>query len=235
VATPATYRTGSSPEFAQIISAATSYADSFISVVQQYTPSNGALAEQFSRTKPGSPLSAHDLTWSYAAFVSTAERRAGQYPPSWIPNPPTSLPSTCSRSSVPGVYVPAIAAGAPDVTDSCAIPVTFVVNATTYFGEDLYVIGNTTDLGSWDIENAQPMTASNYTAERPVWIAEVEVQSGGTISYIYARRENCNQGYLYETTNRTLMVPSCEMHVGGAAAIITNDAWIGPVGAPGNC
>lgn len=34
-----------------------------VSIVETYTPSTGALSEQFSRTN-GAPLSAIDLTWS---------------------------------------------------------------------------------------------------------------------------------------------------------------------------
>ena len=138
------------------------YADSFVSVVEQYTPTNGSLSEQFNKTAPGNPLSAYDLTWSYAAFVTMAERRAGQYPPSWDPSRlATSLPPVCSGSSTQGVYVPAFAAGAPNVSTSCTSYVQFAVNASTYFGENIYLVGNTSDLGAWDVDNAQPLLSSN--------------------------------------------------------------------------
>lgn len=65
--------------FEQIMRRVTTYADSFVAQAQKYIPADGALAEQYSGND-GTPLSARDLTWSYAAFVSMAERRAGQYP-----------------------------------------------------------------------------------------------------------------------------------------------------------
>lgn len=198
--------------------------------MQKYTPSDGSLSEQFNKTLPSNPVSANDLTWSYAAFVSMAERRAGQYPPSWVPQSETPPPATCAASSTPGAYAPATAAGAPNVTDSCTVPVTFVVNATTYYGENLYVVGNSTELGVWDVSNSQPMTAANYTSDRPEWFVEVEMAAGETVSYVYVRDENCDQGYIYETVNQTLVVPAC-----GAAGSETNDAWVGPVGTSGNC
>ncbi|OLN97576.1 Glucoamylase P [Colletotrichum chlorophyti] len=215
--------------YATIVGAVKTYADSFVDVAQKYTPSNGSLAEQFNKAS-GAPLSASDLTWSYAAFITMAERRAGQYPPSWIPAS-SKVPATCASSSTPGVYVPAVAAGAPNVTGSCTVPVSFFVNATTYFGEDLFVLGNIADLGSWNVENAQPMNADRYTDQRPLWNAEVELPGGQNVSYVYARRQNCNQGYIYEETNRTLTVPAC----GSTHTTVTDDAWVGRQGSSGNC
>ena len=146
--------------FEQIMRRITAYADSFAEQAQKYTPADGSLAEQYNREN-GTPLSARDLTWSYAAFVSMAERRAGEYPPSksryqtqatpsvcllltctcvgWETRRAAPLPATCSAGSTLGVYEPATAAGAPNVTTGCQINVVFDVNATTYFGENIYV------------------------------------------------------------------------------------------------
>ncbi|KAK6224731.1 glycosyl hydrolase family 15 [Colletotrichum tabaci] len=215
--------------YTSITGAVRAYADSFIEVAQKYTPANGSLAEQFDKAT-GAPLSARDLTWSYASFITMAERRAGQYPPSWVPAS-VEVPATCAASSTTGVYVPAVAAGAPDVTGTCTHPVTFLVNATTYFGENLYILGDIADFGSWNVENAQPMTASGYTAERPLWSAEVELPGGQNISYVYVRRQNCDQGYIYEETNRTLTVPPCN----STQKLATDDAWVGRQGSSGSC
>ncbi|KAF8855324.1 1, 4-alpha-D-glucan glucohydrolase [Acephala macrosclerotiorum] len=215
--------------FAQIVNAVTAYADSFVAVAEKYTPANGSLAEQFNRNT-GVPLSANDLTWSYAAFVTMAQRRAGQYPASWVSRQVVAPPATCAGTSTTDVYVPAIAAGAPNVTSSCQVNVVFDVNATTYFGENIYVIGNTDDLGAWDISNSLPLGAGGYTQARPLWSVSAYLNAGETVSYKYVRQEDCNQPYIYETQNRTLTVPSC-----GSAAITTNDAWVGPVGTSGGC
>ena len=215
--------------FAQIMNAVTAYADSFVAVAEKYIPSNGSLAEQFNRDT-GVPLSAYDLTWSYAAFVTMAQRRAGQYPASWGTRNAAAPPATCAATSTPGIYAPATAAGAPNVTSTCQVNIVFDVNATTYYGENLYVIGNTDDLGAWDIDNALPMGAGGYTSERPLWSVSAYLSAGETISYKYVRQEDCNQPYIYETGNRTLTVPAC-----GGASITTNDAWVGPVGTSGGC
>ncbi|KAK1447816.1 glycosyl hydrolase family 15 [Colletotrichum melonis] len=207
-------------DYAGIVKAVNAYADSFVEIAQKYTPADGALAEQFNKTT-GSPTSARDLTWSYAAFITMAERRAGQYPPSWVPEAASEVPATCAASTTTGVYVPATAAGAPDVTGSCTVPVTFLVNATTYYGEGLSLLGNIAELGVWNVDNGQPMSASGYTAERPLWSVDVELPGGSNVSYVYVRKQSC--GFLYEERNRTLTVPACN----STQKVVTDDAWVG--------
>lgn len=226
--------------FTQILNATTAYADSFVQVAQQYTPVNGSLSEQFNKTLPGNPISAYDLTWSFASFVTMAQRRAGEYPRSWSAAASSSLPSSgsCAASSTVGTYAPAVAAGAPNVTtlSSCTSNVLFLVNATTYFGENVYLVGNTTELGAWNVQNAQAMAGSNYTAERPLWYVEVAMAAGETVNFVYARQENCGQEYIYESINRTLVVPACASNGTATEVLLTMDnAWTGPVGTSGNC
>ncbi|KAI1356392.1 carbohydrate-binding module family 20 protein [Xylaria sp. FL0043] len=226
-------------EFSRILKAVTDYADSFAAVVQKYTPADGSLAEQFNKTAPFKPTSANDLTWSYAAFVSMAERRAGQYPPSWVPAKGSAvLPQQCASSSTKGVYAPATAAGAPNITATCTSNVRFEVNATTYYGENILVAGNTTDLGSWDFGNAWPLDASGYTDQRPLWATTVALTAGETINYAYVRQEDCSQEPIWEskTANRTLVVPACDPNADpDTVLVITDDAWTGPTGSSGGC
>ncbi|KAH6676308.1 1, 4-alpha-D-glucan glucohydrolase [Halenospora varia] len=215
--------------FVQIMNAVTAYADSFLAIAEKYTPASGALAEQYDRNT-GAPLSARDLTWSYAAFVTMAERRSGQYPGTWGTRQAAPAPASCAASSTPGKYVPATAAGAPNVTSSCQVNVVFNVNASTYYGENIYIIGSTDDLGAWNEANSLPLSAGGYTADRPLWSTSAYLNAGETASYKYARQENCNQPWVYESQNRTLVVPAC-----GSAAITVEEAWVGPVGTPGSC
>ncbi|RDW69741.1 putative glucoamylase P [Coleophoma cylindrospora] len=215
--------------FAKITDAVTAYADSFVAVAEKYTPANGSLAEQLDRAT-GTPLSAIDLTWSYASFVTMAQRRAAQYPASWGSRNAAPVPATCAGTSTPGVYAPATAAGAPNVTTSCTVPVLFEVNATTYYGENVYLVGNTTDLGAWDLSNSQPMSAANYTSTRPLWYASVAMTAGEMVDFKFAREEDCAQASIYESVNRTLTVPAC-----GAEGIVVDAAWTGAVGTSGGC
>ncbi|KAI1824008.1 family 15 glycosyl hydrolase [Xylaria intraflava] len=224
----------SDSEFNSILAAVTAYADSFIAVVQKYTPTDGSLTEQFSKSSPFSPLSAADLTWSYAAFVSMAERRAGQYPPSWVPSSPITVPSQCAAGSTKGSYAPAVDAGAPD---TCTSNVRFQVNATTYIGENIAISGNTTDLGSWNLDTAWPLDASGYTDARPLWSATYALAAGQGISYKYVRKENCGQAPVWESgDNRVLTVPACDPNAGpDDVLLVTDDAWMGATGSSGGC
>jgi glucoamylase len=225
---------GNDSKFTAYRNAALTYADAFVSVVLKYTPNSGALAEQYSREN-GTALSARDLTWSYASFVTMRGARLAatsdySQVPSWGSSNGKTVPDVCIASSVPGVYTPATGAGAPSIPGGCTILVTFNVNASTYFGENIYLTGNTVDLGNESPNDALPGSAIAYSAERPLWTFTVELPANSTVAYNYLRKES-DGSYLYETLNRTLDVPVCVN--GGAGQNVTlEDAWVGPVGTP---
>lgn len=101
-----TYASGSSV-YTAITAAVLAYADGYMAKAQQYTPSSGALAEQFSRSN-GSPLSAADLTWSYAALLSATDRRNGIVPASWKSSGANTVPSgNCGNAAYGGSYTSA--------------------------------------------------------------------------------------------------------------------------------
>jgi glucoamylase len=108
---PGTYQSDSS-EYSQLTSAIKSFADGFVEIAAKYTPSDGGLAEQFDKST-GKPLSAVDLTWSYASVLTASSAYAGVKPPSW---------------GAEGLIVPSKCLPPPQIN------VTFYVNATTFFG-----------------------------------------------------------------------------------------------------
>jgi glucoamylase len=108
--------------------------------------------------------------------------------------------------------------------------VLFNLNATTYYGENINMVGNSSILGDWDFSNSQPLNPGNYSSERPLWYAEVQMPAGETVSYTYVRQEDCGQAEIYETANRTVTVPAC-----GGSRVITDEAWTGPFGTSGGC
>ncbi|KAJ5178483.1 Six-hairpin glycosidase [Penicillium coprophilum] len=91
-----------SETYTSLTAAVKKYADGFVSVVQEYAPKGGNLAEQFTRDD-GTPASAKDLTWSYAAFLTAAERRDGTVPPTWGASD-SKVPDECEGSSAKGTY-----------------------------------------------------------------------------------------------------------------------------------
>lgn len=110
--TAGTYKR-SSPSYIKLTSAVQNFADGFLSVAANYTPSNGSLSEQYDKSD-GTPLSAGDLTWSYAAALTVFQARSGFVPASWGASG-LQVPSVCSPNGV--------------VVD-------FNVNATTVFGRE---------------------------------------------------------------------------------------------------
>jgi glucoamylase len=165
-----TYATNSST-YESIISAVRNYADGYIAVVQQYAPTDGSLAEQFDRNN-GTPLSAVDLTWSYAAFLTAIERRNGVVGPTWGEPSNNAPPETCTAPA------------------GCNALTTFNVRATTVPGEDIFVVGQLTQLGNWAPESAVPLSASRYTSSDPLWFVDIELPAGTPFDYKYIRIQN---------------------------------------------
>lgn len=93
----------STSTFTSIINAVKIYADGYVNIVAQYAEADGSLAEQFSRSN-GSPLSAADLTWSYAAFLTMAARRQAIVPYPWIVQTATNVPGACTATTAYGTY-----------------------------------------------------------------------------------------------------------------------------------
>ena len=114
--TPGTYAS-SSPTYSILTTAIRTYADGFIAINEKFTPPSGGLAEQYSKAN-GAPVSAVDLTWSYASALTAFQARAGVVSAGWGAKGLTA-PSTCSTSGS--------GAGA-------TVAVTFTVDATTVFG-----------------------------------------------------------------------------------------------------
>ena len=89
--TTGTYKSGSST-YNSLSSAIKTYADGFMTIFQQYTPTNGSISEQFDRNT-GAQLSAYDLTWSFAAFLTAGNARANTFPASWGESSANTVPS----------------------------------------------------------------------------------------------------------------------------------------------
>jgi glucoamylase len=99
---PGTYDS-SSQTFIDLTEAIRNFADGFIAVNAKYTPTNGSLSEQYDKTN-GAPLSAVDLTWSYASALTAFMARNGSIPVSWGAKG-LKVPSECQSNIGPQVAV----------------------------------------------------------------------------------------------------------------------------------
>lgn len=217
-ATSGTYSKDSS-EFSTLVDAVLAYADGFVETALRYTPENGALAEQYSREN-GTAVSARNLTWSYASFITMRGARLSAVSdyaqvPSWGAPAAPMLPLTCSATSVKGIYIPDYAAGAPQDAVTCTYLVTFNLNATTVYGQNLYIFGSSTDLGDWNVADALLGSAADYTDARPLWTWTIELPAGVSLEYKFLRKDP-NGDIVYEDENRTLDVPQCGSEIPGS-------------------
>lgn len=214
--TTGTYNSYSSVK--QIVNGMRSYADGFMKVVQQYTPANGTLDEQINKTS-GEPTSAIALTWSYAAFITAAERRQGYYPPSWGAGSElaNNVSSVCGGSYIStNQYAPAIAAGAPNISTPCSTEVLFQLNYVPGNGQGAYLVGNTSLLGGASADNLnvngaviQAMIPTNYTNKEPKFIVQGYVPAGVPIAYKYVLLNTTDYTFLYENITRYVTPPAC--------------------------
>ena len=238
----------STSTYSTIISAVAAYADGYISVVERYTPSSGAMAEQFSRSN-GSPLSAADLTWSYAALLTATDARAGAIPPSWNAGSGNAVPGSCARTSVIGSYVSATATSFPPsqtpgsqtatgtattptgttaptsttataCTAATSVAVTFSERVTTTWGQTIKIVGDISALGSWNTNNAIALSAANYTSGNPLWFVTINLAAGQVIQYKYIIVASNGAVTWEKDPNHTYTVPaSC------ATAVARADTW----------
>ncbi|KAI2792381.1 Glucoamylase [Penicillium oxalicum] len=223
----ATVKIGSYPRnsktFKSLTQSIKAYADGFIQLVQQYTPSNGSLAEQYDRNT-ATPLSANDLTWSFASFLTATQRRDAVVPPSWGAKSANKVPTTCSASPVVGTYK------APTATFSSKtkcipakdiVPITFYLIENTYYGENVFMSGNITALGNWDAKKGFPLTANLYTQDQNLWFASVEFIPAGTpFEYKYYKVEPNGDITWEKGPNRVFVAPT-----GCPVQPHSNDVW----------
>ncbi|KAL8296726.1 hypothetical protein RB597_006037 [Gaeumannomyces tritici] len=232
--------TSGSATFTELVDAVRVYADGFVGVAAKYTPSNGSMAEQFHKND-GHPLSAGDLTWSYASFLTATDRRAGIVPASWWMGG-GGLPASCGTDSEPGTYSsvspppfppsqtpitgapPTPTTTASTTATGCVVPVvvdvTFSVLVTTVPGETIKVVGDIEDLGKWNPENATPLDASAYTSSNPLWKTDVTLKGGHVVKYKYVKVQSNGSVSWEADPDRTYTVPhSC------ATEAAISDRW----------
>ncbi|KAJ7643906.1 glucoamylase [Roridomyces roridus] len=149
--------------YIKLLAEVKAFAEGALAIHAKYTPSNGALSEQFDKTN-GTQVSAKDLTWSYAAALTMFSARASKVPLSW---------------GAAGLTVPKVCKPGPPLPTST---VTFTVDATTVAGESILLTGSIAELQSWSPTTALPMTADGST-----WSVTVVVPASTIVDFKYIR------------------------------------------------
>jgi len=211
----------SSSTYTDLTSAMKSYADGYVAVVQKYTPSSGALAEQFDRNT-GTPLSALDLTWSYAAILTMSAARSNAVPASWGASAANKVPSTCTASSTTGTYTAATNTNWPSFPCSTVstILTTFNVLSSTSNGQDIYVVGSVPALGNWNTEKAIKLDAGRYRDDFPLWYGSATLEAGTGFEYKYVKKSGSGEVIWESDANREFKVEK-----GCRSAVALDDRW----------
>ena len=226
--TTGTYASSTST-YSSLITAVREYADGYMAILETYTPSGGALAEQFSRSN-GQPLSAVDLTWSYASFLTAIARRNGQVPASWGEPSANSVPSSCSGQTANGPYATATATSFPPGQTATQPPpatcpqvsqvlTTFNLLETTQFGQNIFIVGSIAALGSWNTNNAIPLSATKYSSNNPLWYVSLSFPAGTSFQYKYIIKQGTSVTW-ENGNNRVYTSPT-----GCSSTDVEDDVW----------
>lgn len=68
-------------------------------------------------------------------------------------------------------------------TTATAVAVTFNELVTTTYGETIYIVGNTTQLGDWDTSDGVELSAADYTTDDPLWFVTITLPAGQAMQY----------------------------------------------------
>ena len=92
-----------------------------------------------------------------------------------------------------------------DGGNSSMAQVSFQVdNATTVPGQNMYVVGNAPELGSWSVNQAVELSPTNY----PTWTASVSLPQGLAVQFKFIKMDGSSNVTWETGANQQLVVPS---------------------------
>ncbi|HYF62941.1 MAG TPA: carbohydrate-binding module family 20 domain-containing protein, partial [Herpetosiphonaceae bacterium] len=105
------------------------------------------------------------------------------------------------------------------------VAVTLIVEATTVPGENVFVVGSTAELGSWNTANAVPLATG--AGVYPRWSATISLPAGAAVEYKYIKKNGATVTFEPLGPNRAFSAPAS----GGVTRV---EAWGSPAtAAPG--
>jgi alpha-amylase len=99
-------------------------------------------------------------------------------------------------------------------TTSTAVAVTFNENATTSFGQNVYLVGDNTLLGAWSPYLSTALSSGGY----PVWSSTVWLPKNTAIQYKYIKKNPDGTVTWEGSSNRTA-------NTGSGSTLTLNDTW----------
>ncbi|KAJ5999037.1 hypothetical protein N7451_006847 [Penicillium sp. IBT 35674x] len=93
-------------------------------------------------------------------------------------------------------------------TAATTIAVTFNELVTTTYGENIFITGSISQLGSWSTSSAIALSASSYTSSNPLWTATINLPVGTTFEYKFIKEETDGSIVWESDPNRSYTVPT---------------------------
>jgi len=108
---------------------------------------------------------------------------------------------------------------------SCGSPastvtVTFNEIVTTAFGEEVYIVGSSSELGNWNTAAALHLDSSQYTDSNHLWFINIALPAGESFEYKYIVKETDGSIKWESDPNRSFTVPT-----GCSTTDTENDTW----------
>ena len=151
-------------------------------------------------TTPSSGSATRNETWNVTGSNSSTATP--------VPTTATSLPATATPIPATATPLPATA------TPSGSSAVTFNVNATTVWGQNVYIVGNVAGLGSWNTANAILLSSASY----PVWNGTLNLPANTAIEFKYIKKDGSGNVTWESGSNRSFTTPS-------SGTLTRNDNW----------
>lgn len=127
------------------------------------------------------------------------------------------LASSLSKSGLCGSSIPSATATTSTTTTSTgaaciqatALPVLFKELVTTSYGQDIYISGSISQLGTWGTSKAIALSASSYTSSNPLWQVTVTLPVGTTFQYKFLKKTAGSSAVTWESDpDRRYTVPT---------------------------
>ncbi|CAK7202231.1 glycoside hydrolase 15 protein [Sporothrix eucalyptigena] len=162
--------------------------------------------------------------------VCVATAATGTYATAAVSSWPATLVSgtgvaTTTSATSTGTGNPTTTPTSTTTTAACTTPtsvaVTFNEIANTYYGENIFISGSISQLGSWDTDNAVALSAIDYTSSNNLWFVTINLPPGTTFQYKYIRKESSGSIIWESDPNRSYTVPAtCNVNTA-----TENDTW----------
>ncbi|KAL5632943.1 hypothetical protein ACGC1H_003438 [Rhizoctonia solani] len=155
------------------------------------------------------PLAAN----SYCDMISGAAGTSGTCTGASYTVSGGTFTATIPARSAIALFTGAIGIGSSNTGSGSAF-VSFGVYAETTFGDNIFLVGSTSQLGTWAADSSIAMSSSSY----PTWTATVALPAGTAFSYKYIRKTSSGTVVWESDPNRSATAPS-------SGTLTLSDTW----------